>query len=390
VASILKAPSTRSKGVVVFTTQERDHVILPSAALAGKISSLKSRWLVGLHHNWHDWAFEYNPLFDFSMAGEGDLREVSGRDVPLVPLDACNFVPPAFARVGGERFWDVLLVGRAVGFKHLPDFLAAIRRLYDDGDRVRVLAVVAMPPYDEADAGSVFYDLRSTYEQMFTPEERETFTLLDLTFDYPFPLDLETLAFLYRSSRVFVHFAEEERRCRVAAYAWASGLPVVARPSVASLLPQSLRCEPLYFGVEKSGDFPSRILDALKAQKAGADTSLGVSYFAPATAARRLVEALRGHLGDPALTLEELAADSLDIRLGRHHGISIGGNRVNQTVDELVRLLAEYERRVRAALGAVDPERVLAARGNPSATMRLEHMTAKGFTLLKRFGRSSR
>ena len=41
------------------------------------IEAIKDRYLIGLHHNWHDWEFRYDPLFDFSMAGEGDLREVA-------------------------------------------------------------------------------------------------------------------------------------------------------------------------------------------------------------------------------------------------------------------------------------------------------------------------
>src|SRR5438445_662701 len=110
-ATILKAPSGSSRGVVVLTTPERDRVIFEQPDARTALEGLKARWVVGLHHNWHDWEFRYEPVFDFSMAGDGDLVEVDGRDVPLVELDACNFVPPYFSP-GGEDFWDVLYVAR--------------------------------------------------------------------------------------------------------------------------------------------------------------------------------------------------------------------------------------------------------------------------------------
>ena len=72
VACLLKVPSGTEKGVVTFTTQERDRFIRPFTVFRNAVESLKKGWVVGLHHNWHDHRFQYDPLFDFSMAGEGD------------------------------------------------------------------------------------------------------------------------------------------------------------------------------------------------------------------------------------------------------------------------------------------------------------------------------
>ena len=68
-ATILKAPSLidESKGVVVFTTQDRDNFIVGNSKLENRIQNLKKDWLIGLHHNWHDHKFKYNPIFDFSF-----------------------------------------------------------------------------------------------------------------------------------------------------------------------------------------------------------------------------------------------------------------------------------------------------------------------------------
>lgn len=243
-ACILRAPSDEGdKGVIVFTTPERDRVISGDAALRASIEQLKSRWLVGLHHNWHDHAFTYDPLFDFSMAGEGDLVTVDGSEVPLVTLDACNFVPPEF-EPGGTKFWDALYVARPVAFKGMPQFLDCVRALYDAGHMLRILCVCPMPSGELAADPGVLGTLEDDYVKRFSYAERRLFSLLTLRHDYPFPLDLPTLAHLYRSSRAFVHFAPDERRCRVAGYAWAAGLPVVAMASVGSLLPPEDRRPP--------------------------------------------------------------------------------------------------------------------------------------------------
>src|SRR3954447_12146082 len=315
-ACLLRTPSDYGKGVLVFTTPERDSVIASDPGLRAAIEGLKGRWLVGLHHNWHDHAFVRDPLFDFSMAGEGDLV---GDPVPLITLDACNFVPPDF-RPGGEKFWDLLYVARPVFFKGFDHFLDAVRDLYDRGRRDRVLCVCAMPPYDPADKPTVLYDLEDIYLERFTRDERRLFTLLTLRFDYPFPLDLPTLAHLYRSSRAFAHFAPDERRCRVAAYAWATGLPVVGTAAVGSLLPETLRKPPAFREVRDPADYAEQIAASLEALGDPAEHGAAADYFAPA----RVVHALREQLDEqfPEEGLRDEAGylvSDLGIRLGRHH-----------------------------------------------------------------------
>jgi glycosyltransferase involved in cell wall biosynthesis len=363
-----------AKGVVVFTTPERDRFLREQPELADAVERLKPRWLVGLHHNWHDHAFVYEPLFDFSMAGEGDLITVDGTDVPLVTLDACNFVPADFAP-GGTPFWDVLYVARPVFFKGLPEFLDCVRALFDRGHRLRVLCVCPMPPDDPAAADTVLYDLEDRYLDRFTRDERRLFTLLALRYDYPFPLDLPTLAHLYRSSRCFAHFAPDERRCRVAGYAWAAGLPVVAMAPVGSLLPVDLRRPPFFYEVPDYAAFPDSILSALAdVQRDDPSTSDTVRrHFAADQTTRELrrqLDALdpgAGLSGDTGWALSDL-----DIRLGRHHGIAVGPNGVDMELGELVGLLLEQPEAVSDVAHESDPETALAQKATriPTAPRR--------------------
>jgi glycosyltransferase involved in cell wall biosynthesis len=358
-ACLIKAPSEGSKGVVVFTTQERDRVISPNKQFTAQVEALKDRWLIGLHHNWHDYAFTYNPLYDFSMAGEDDLREVNDQEFPLIPLDACNFVPPCFSPSRDEPFWDILYIARAVEFKRLPEFLQCIRTLYDREQRYRVLLISPMPPYKRSERATTFYELRATYESMFSPEEQLRFTLLDPSFAYPFPFDLETIAHFYRSSRLFVHFADDERRCRVAAYAWAAGVPVVGLDVIGSLLPPPLRKPPEFFSVSEFAEFPDRITEALETSTPGAALAardvVSVQATVPVLVAK-LEELLEAPVGQ-----DPLAVEGLDIRLGRHHGFGFGRNTVPLDLKSFVALLSTEPDRVAAAIrSASDPELELA------------------------------
>jgi hypothetical protein len=362
-ACILKAPGGGGKGVVVFTTQERDQVIKRDAAAEGAIRGLRDRWIVGLHHNWHDHQFDYDELFDFSMAGEGDLIERSGRSFPLVTLDACNFVPPAFAQTGGDSYWDVLYVARPVFFKGFGEFFSSIRALYDMGHRARVLCICPMPPYRKEEQETVLYDVRDVYEELFDYEERKTFTLLTLDFDYPFPLDLETVAHFYRSSKVFVHFAPGERRCRVAAYAWVTGIPVVAMGPVGSLLPPELRHPPFFHEVESYDTFHERMIDALNAP--ADDFTEARRCFLETETRVQLRRQLDEHFPGAGLAGNEgYALEGLGIRLGRHHGLVPGPNEVPTSLIRLLDALVDEDRVRTAVAGSTDPELALAeARG---------------------------
>lgn len=354
-ACVLKVPADGSKGVLVLTTQERDRLVHADPALAAAIETRKDRWVIGLHHNWHDHAFVRDPLFDFSMAGPGDLV---GDDVPLVTLDACNFVPPEFAP-GGQAFWDVLVVGRPVFFKGFPRLFDTVRTLYDGGHELRVLCICPMPPYAKEDRDTVMYDLREVYEERFSAAERRLFNLLVIEHDYPFPLDLPTLAHFYRSSRAFVHFAPDERRCRVAAYAWAAGLPVVGTAAVGSLLPDELRRPPAFHEVADDGDYAGPLLEALAA--GGSEEAR--AWFGAERTRADLRSQLDAHFPGAGLGEDTgYAWAGLDIRLGRHHGIGDPGpNRVPMELRELVARLDEV------SVDERDPERALAGGAQESA-----------------------
>jgi hypothetical protein len=206
-------------------------------------------------------------------------------------------------------------------------------------------------------------NLEDVYVERFSFEQRRLFTLLTLRHDYPFPLDLSTLAHLYRSSRSFAHFAPDERRCRVAGYAWAAGLPVVAMGPVGSLLPADLRRPPFFYEAMDYEAFTERILAALADRDRAADGNADAvrRHFTTADTTaelRRQLAALAPTAGLDADSGWSLA--NLDIRLGRHHGIAAGPNGVRMTLADLVELMRDEPAALPAAAREPDPEAALA------------------------------
>ena len=85
-ACLIKVPSRGVKGVLTLTSQERDLLVFQFKDIRQLLTRLKQNYLIGLHHNWHDYSLNYIDLFDFHLAGEEDLIEVSGGEIPLVPM----------------------------------------------------------------------------------------------------------------------------------------------------------------------------------------------------------------------------------------------------------------------------------------------------------------
>jgi hypothetical protein len=352
---------------VSFTTPERDNVIRKDPGVRAAVEALKTRYLVGLHHNWHDHDFIYDPLFDFSMAGHGDLIERDGKPFDRIALDACNFSPSCFtAREGAEKFWDVLCTSRAVFFKGLPEFFQAIRAIYDSGRLIRVLHLCPVPPANKE--GTVLHDIRQRFEAMFSSEERRFFNLMTMEWDNPFPLDLETLAFFYRSARIYVHSAPDERRARAGAYAWATGMPMVSRKNVASILPTHFHRRPFWFEYDEPSQMADTILAALDNNNTDPEWNAVAGEFSIGPSAQRLETELREMAvrRGQKVSFEPIHAHGFDIRLGRHHEIGGGTNLVEQPLREFCEELLRLSDSSLAALALrPDPEIALARQVAP-------------------------
>lgn len=343
-ACVIKTPTGASPGVISFTTQEEKHLRAVPSRLA-RLKELKKRYVICLHYNWHNYDLKPDDLFDIHLAGAEDLRITNGTKIHQITMDACNFVREEYHPSKNEKMWDIFFAGNAVFFKDPIRFLEAIREIYDTGARPRVLYICPIPPYDWKSRKTVIYDLRERYERMFSAEEQDFFNLLIMRDRYPRFFDRQTLAHFYKSSKIFVHTAPDERRCRVATYAWASGNPVIGRKCVGSILPENLRKRPYFYEVdEEKNDFAQQIMAALEDYKnyEHSDFTPYRKEFSVAYTVDRFAEELASYFRLRNVPYAgKIIRKNLDHRMGLHHGFGISTNSVNQSLDDLLTVLLE-------------------------------------------------
>jgi len=309
------------KGVISLTTPEL-RAINGDNQLSNLLIKLKDSYYIGLHHNWHPVDFELDNRFDFHFLCQRDVVSAMKRS-DLIELDACNFVPQYFNSTNETKVWDLLIVGRNVEFKQPFRTLKCIRNLYSKGEQIRVLYIC---PMSESETnGTQDSNLRLSYESMFTQNEKTTFTLLNPNTNFPFPFDRYSLAMFYRASRTYAHFAAHETRCRVAAYAFSTEIPVVGTSSIANIIPTGFADRPAFFEV-MDDNFEETIIEALSAPKVSLEESVR-RFVNEDNSVDILISKLNFMLSPNDLfSRNQILSKNLDIRLGWHHFDNDGAN----------------------------------------------------------------
>ncbi len=327
-ACLLKTKTNNSPGIVSFTTQE-ELLIRHNKRNLDLFKELKNSYITCLHFNWHNYDYYPDNLFDIHFAGKKDLLVKNNQKITLFSLDACNFCPSFFEYSTIDKYWDILYIARSVFFKGIPDFFKSIRKLYDKGKIYRVLFLCPVPP----DKNKEYKKLRIEFERLFNLEERSFFNFLPLFEDYPFFFDLETLSQFYKKSKVFVHTAPTERRCRVAAYAFASGLPVIGGENVGSILDEYLQIEPIFYKVINN-DFSSRIEDALERYSPIFKNNQSMNLFKNTISKNKLKKMFEDYFYTNGFKLEgRWFCDKLNLRLGSHFGLGNGPNLYSKSIE---------------------------------------------------------
>lgn len=349
-ACILKMPTSSEKGILVVTSQERLKFISKDIDLEKRIRSLKKNWLIGTHHNWHNNKFKYDDLYDFEIAGENYLLEINKKDFLQLKISAANFVNDHFGFEQSNKYWDILYVGRTVDFKKIPDFFHAIKKIYDDGVQLRILFISPSPSdtEDKHKLSKYSSEIMDLYLKTFTIEERKLFNFLTLNYDYPFPFDMETLAYFYKASRVFVYTADDEMRPRTVGYAFASGLPVVARESLSYLLPENIRKEPHIYIAKEKNTLPFLIKKAVAYSKSSLfnSTTMDISQkeFNYIFSLEKMRVFFLNHFNVDIFFNEKKTSllDNLDIRIARHHGFGSNQNSLGWSLHSLLNYLENH------------------------------------------------
>lgn len=310
-ACILVKPNGKHKGILSVTTSELDQVTY-RGQLIEDILGIKHLYYLGLHHNWHPVDFEISGEFDFHFLESKDALFLKGVQ-NLLEMDACNFTPAYFSNKKNSPVWDLLIVGRTANFKRPFKTLETVRELFDRGHLLKVLWICPMD-FENTDDKAV----AEGYEKLFSRSEKELFTLLNPRSNFPFTFSRQELSMFYLSSRSYVHFADVETRCRVAAYAFCAGIPVIGHSLIANILTEELAIEPTFYEV-RDDDYVASILKAVN-EPMKSDQSGCMNILSERSSINRLVANLN-HCLNPRqeFTTTQFFSNNLDIRLGAAH-----------------------------------------------------------------------
>ena len=350
-ACILAKPTKKNKGILSVTTSELDQ-IMRKGDLVDEALEIKKSYYLGLHYNWHPVDFEISSDFDFHFLESKDAIFLKGHE-PLLEMDACNFTPTCFSNTRNNPIWDVLIVGRVASFKRPFKTIETLRELFDKGHLLKTLWICPMDLEKPEDRSLV-----NAYESMFSQSEKELFTLLNPQANYPFTFSREELSLFYRSSRSFVHFADVETRCRVAAYAFCAGIPVIGNSAISNILPVEIATEPTFFEV-KNDDYVSAILRAIS-EPMPINQRDCIKVLSESSSIHRMVANMNRCINPPvAFVASQFFSKNLDIRLGAAHTGNSSSNSYGMDLVKFMKSLREtrantfYESIV---INSTDPE----------------------------------
>ncbi len=257
-AHIFKAPAEDQKGILMFTHKEVNHflgALLPPLALLvlerpllapfrladlliarrrfrTRLERWKEHFHLGIHVGWNIRFPAAFGQFDFVMAPKAviELNPDFDRTL-LIPMNSGNFVPASFvAEDPPTKHWDLLCVSHNRRYKNLQLFLRSIRKLYDLGYPYRVLLISKDAGAEKRRPKQFYAEIFDDYYRMFSQDERDRFLLLRPSRDSGFgAIPYGHMAYLYRSSKVFTLFSQEEGATKVIPEALMCGLPVVIK-----------------------------------------------------------------------------------------------------------------------------------------------------------------
>jgi len=330
-ACIIKLPD-ETKGIVTFTSPEDRET---GVTTKSGFEQLKDRWVVGCHHNWQ--TEPHNFAFDFSMGRKGSITP---SDAPVIDFDASCFSAKEFYPWQNHtKFWDVFHVARAVSHRSIDNFMHVMRKIFDRGVNMRALLLVAIPD-DNGDVSPP--DPLKLYDDMFSFEEKRMFNFFPIEYNYPFPFDYETLAFYYNSSKVFLNAQGVGLPCRISTQAVACGLPFITYPWKIPLIPNAMQNPPAHYVGSSLDELADLTIKAVNEYSPNNEAvSKASDHFNYEKCMVKLKGMFREFYESRNLPFTDAGWNlhNLDYRIARHHGISIGSNRIPMNVEKFIEIL---------------------------------------------------
>ncbi|MFT4598576.1 MAG: glycosyltransferase involved in cell wall biosynthesis [Bacteroidia bacterium] len=252
-AHILKKPTAENKGVLLLTHKEIAYfgkglkqIRYPAvnnitnkffpldkfkSYYAKKFEQISQKYFIGEHFGWYHRDYGTKPFIDFYLCTESTVTFKEPGKVVTIPLSSSSFINKIFENKGYNKIYDVMCVSHSGKNKRLKDFVYAVRKLYDEGYKYRVLLINKESILENSKGHYV--ELEDDYHRLFSAEEKQLFTLVRIKGSLSLlGLPSQAISEFYNLSKVFALFSEQEGEPRAISEALICGLPVVMNENI--------------------------------------------------------------------------------------------------------------------------------------------------------------
>jgi len=239
-AHIFKHPTTKTKGIVVFTHKEINWFfpkkslknilkpIKPNLLRSECYDRIRKNYFIGLHIGASPKLVNLSTNCDFYLVTKDVIQP--NASILMIPLTSRNFTPKYFTSSDENKYWDILNISSIHKGKNLDLFMKSIKKIFEQGYNYKVLLITkehaTKLPYH-------YTSLMDDYYQLFSSEERTNFVIMQFSSQTIFPsISNKAMPFFYNSSKIFTLYSHAEGGSKTISEALCSGLPVVAKSNL--------------------------------------------------------------------------------------------------------------------------------------------------------------
>ena len=252
-AHIFKHPTTKTKGIVVFTHKEMrwfffnkkklikslakkfsfkksfeiTKTLISTNKLVDPFKKIQCQYFIGVHYGSNPTNDIYFKNCDFIMT-PNKINITIDDHIIRIPLISRNFVPSLFTNRHQKKYWDILCMSRCQKFKNLDLLLKSVRKIYDLNYDYKIL--IFTQKNKDKDSKGFYTSLMDDYYELFSNKERNNFSIIQLSSEVALlGLSSELMVHLYNSAKIFTLFSQTEGGSKVISEALMCGLPVVVK-----------------------------------------------------------------------------------------------------------------------------------------------------------------
>jgi hypothetical protein len=237
-ASIIKKPSKNSKGVIAITNLD-----LKSLKNLNLLKEIKKKYILLYHPNYYDYNFKNNGIFDGFLAIKSIFNLKDDSPDKILNFNCHNFSPPSFYYEENKKNYDFISLTKLQDDKNIYSLFSVVKEVLKINKKIKGIVILSVP----GKRPNTNDKLIRNYKNYFSIEERDRFEMISLDYNYPCPLNIETISFFYRNSKVLLNTHLKERHGRAQSYALACQMPIVGYKNLSYLVEKKFRKKPFYY-----------------------------------------------------------------------------------------------------------------------------------------------